>query len=190
MVVITSVVLVSNNKFGGIVQLQNLAYDVALSIRQAQVYGISVARFKGTGTFDAGFGVHFDRTSPTMYTLFADAFIINGLYDCPLSSAPFRISDDCKREWVQTTTMTGGNRITKLCAAPQGDPEAGGVERVDVVFVGPEPDAWISAEGHSCTPQQQGSCQAGMRVVLPSPRGDEMSVVVDANGQISVKRPN
>lgn len=188
MVVITSIVLVSNSKFGGIVQLQNLAYDVALSIRQAQVYGISVARFKGTGTFDAGFGVHFDMSSDNdkTYTLFADA-TVNGLYDCPTSSVSFQVSEAC--EWVQTTTMTGGNRITDLCVTPPGVSEnCDGVEKVDVVFVRPEPDAWISTDGISCTPQQQGSCQAGMRIVLTSPRGDEMSVVVDANGQISVKR--
>ena len=43
--VISGLMLVSNSTFGGQILLQNLAYDIALTLRQAQVYGISVQRF-------------------------------------------------------------------------------------------------------------------------------------------------
>ncbi len=183
MVVITSIVLVSSGRFGGVVQLENLAYDVALSVRQAQVYGISVARF-GTGIFTAGYGVHFDISSPTTYALFADALTSNGLYDCanPVNPTP----DNC--ELVQTTSMMGGHSITGLCTKPlNGQENCGGVTKIDVVFIRPEPDAWISVGDVSCI-LQNGSCQGGMRVILTSPRGDTASVVVEANGQITVRR--
>src|SRR6185295_20368 len=85
--IITGLILVSDATFGGKVLLENLAYDMALSIRQAQVYGISVQRFNTT--FNAPYGVHFDTTSPSSYNTFADVFGAttnnpsNGMYGCP-----------------------------------------------------------------------------------------------------------
>ncbi|MBP9757776.1 MAG: prepilin-type N-terminal cleavage/methylation domain-containing protein, partial [Candidatus Pacebacteria bacterium] len=58
-VVISGVILANNSRFGGVVQLQNLAYDIALSVRQAQVYGISVQRFNSSDTFASAYGMHF-----------------------------------------------------------------------------------------------------------------------------------
>ncbi|MFC1733488.1 hypothetical protein ACFL6I_24580, partial [candidate division KSB1 bacterium] len=61
MIMITMVVLVNHAAFGGNILVGSLAYDVGLSIRQAQVFGLSVREFGiGTGTFDVGYGVHFD----------------------------------------------------------------------------------------------------------------------------------
>src|SRR3989344_6228445 len=62
-VIVTSLVLINNNRFGGTVLLQNLAYDMAPSVREAQVYGISVLSFGGE--FDFGYGMHFTANSQT-----------------------------------------------------------------------------------------------------------------------------
>ncbi|MBI4087782.1 prepilin-type N-terminal cleavage/methylation domain-containing protein [Candidatus Kaiserbacteria bacterium] len=176
-VVITGVVFANNNRFGGVVLLQNLTYDVALSIRQAQVYGISVARF-GDATFSAGYGNDFDLSSPTTYTLFADASE-NGLYDCPAPG-----TSGC--ELVAATTISSGYRIQSLCATPAGGTETcSGVSSLDVLFKRPEPDAWISINGNSCI-LDSAQCQESARITLVSPKGDTMSVVIDANGQIAV----
>lgn len=170
-VVITTVILADNNRFGGVVLLENLAYDIALSIRQAQVYGISVQRF--SGSFSAGYGMDFDMSSPTTYALFADGINVNGLYD--------------SGELVQATTISNAYAIEKLCA-PAGSDAASctSVPKLDIVFERPEPDAWISASGAPCL-QDSGQCQESARIVLLSPRGDSMSVVVEVNGQISVR---
>ncbi len=184
-VVVTAVALVSNSRFGGVVQLENLTYNIALSIRQAQVYGISVARF-GESTFSAGYGVHFDVTNPasaTAYAIFADALTPNGMYDCPNPG-----TNNC--ELVETTEITGGYRIQGLCA-PAGTDAATctPVQKLDILFVRPEPDAWISASEISCI-LPGGTCQTSARISLISPRGNTMSVVVETNGQISVRRQN
>ena len=184
MVVITSVVLVNNGRFGGVIQLQNLAYDVALSIRQAQVYGISVARF-GEDNFSTGYGVHFDTSNPDTYALFADALTVNGLYDCPNPG-----TDTC--ELMQTTNITRGFSIQDLCGTPPGGTTCDAKSNIDIVFIRPEPDAWISARINvsdpACIPNQGGTCYENAHIILKSPRGDIMSVVVEANGQISVQR--
>ena len=51
-VVITGLILANSNKFGGQTMLQNLSYDIALSLREAQVYGISVR--SNSGAFKTG----------------------------------------------------------------------------------------------------------------------------------------
>lgn len=179
-VVVTAVVLANNNRFGGVVLLENLAYDVALSIRQAQVYGISVARF-GPSTFNAGYGIDFNLSSPNVYLLFADAVVPNGLYDCPSPG-----TSNC--ELVKTMAISSGYSIKSLCVTPSSGTETcSGVSRVDILFERPEPDAWISAKGVSCI-LNTATCETAARIVVASPRGDNMSVVVDANGQISVQQ--
>lgn len=175
--VITGVVFANNNRFGGIILLENLTYDVALSIRQAQVYGISVSRF-GDTNFSAGYGIDFNVSSPTTYTLFGDSSD-NGLYDCTIPG-----SGGC--ELVAATTIASGYRIASLCSTPAGGSEGcSGINTIDVLFKRPEPDAWISSNGNSCITDSS-ACQESARITLTSPRGDTMSVVIEANGQISV----
>ncbi len=182
--IISGVLLISNSRFGGSVLLENLAYDIALTVRQAQVYGISVQRF-GTNTFSAAYGVHFDTSSAssqTTFVTFADAGTADGLYDQPGTS-----------ELVQATSLERGFRIAKLCTpaganlaacTTSGNP---GVSVVDIVFKRPEPDAWISTGSQSCT-LGNGACQQSVRIVISSPRGDLTSIVVENNGQISVAK--
>ncbi len=177
-IVVTSVVLVNNNRFGGIVQLENLAYDVALSVRQAQVFGISVQRY-GAGNFSSGYGMHFNIDDPLHYELFADVDK-DGFFDSPdenVSPSPY--------------TIRNGYRISGLCA-PEGADAATCVgvspaSELDIVFKRPEADAWISANGVGCV-YGAGICAESARIILLSPRGDVMSVIVGANGQISVQR--
>jgi hypothetical protein len=53
--------------------LDNLAQDVALSIRLAQSYGLNV-RGDGSGAFEASYGVHFDKATvnPAEYIIYRD----------------------------------------------------------------------------------------------------------------------
>ena len=178
--VVTSVVLVNNNRFGGVVQLENLAYDVALSVRQAQVFGVSVQRY-GSGAssdFSSGYGMHFNINDPVHYEFFAD-LDKDGFFD-PGENVP-----------PSPYTIRSGFRIAGLCS-PQGQDaatcvSATPVTQLDIAFKRPEADAWISAGGVGCV-YGAGTCAASVRIVLLSPRGDVMSVLVGANGQISVQR--
>lgn len=179
---ISGLVLVNNNSFSGNVILQNLAYDIALSVRQAQVYGISVQRFNGI--FGSAYGMHFqvDSSNASTYALFADALDpVNGLYDCP---SPGTAS--C--ELVQSTTVGQGYRISSVCVTSAGGTQQCG-SRLDVTFKRPEPDACIAINGESPL-NAAGACTGGAasaRIVVTSPQGKTKSVVVDVNGQISVE---
>lgn len=181
MIVISGLLLASNSRFGGTVQLESLAYDIGLSIRQAQVYGISVRQFS-PGVFTAGYGMHFEMSipgTPTTYVLFGDAVSANGLYD--------------GGELVTSTTISRGYSIKQLCVTPAGPGDAASredcsVTKVDVLFKRPEPDAFISANLLSCI-LKNGPCEESARIVVQSPRNDTMSITIGVNGQISVSKP-
>ncbi|HVU75497.1 MAG TPA: prepilin-type N-terminal cleavage/methylation domain-containing protein [Candidatus Paceibacterota bacterium] len=163
---ISSLVLVNNNRFGGEVLLQNLSYDIALSIRQAQQYGISVQNFQGD--FGAAYGMHF-QLSPSsgngVYVLFADAVNHNGLYD--------------SGELVQSTTISQGYRVADLCVTPPSSAEVCGLSTLDITFQRPEPDAYIRSSVVS-------GLGESARIRVESPRGDVKDITVESNGQIAV----
>jgi prepilin-type N-terminal cleavage/methylation domain-containing protein len=174
---LTTVILANNARFGGVILLENLAYDIGLSIRKAQVYGIAVRGFGGSD-FDLGYGIHFDSATPTTYVLFGDVYPTgagNGLYE----------SD--QGELVESITMQGGFRVANVCAtAGGGAEESCGLGTLDIFFRRPEPDAYISANGVSGVVDQAALQQQG-RILLESPRGDQISVVIEATGQIAVQ---
>ena len=187
LVIVTSLVLINNNRFGGTVLLQNLAYDMALSVRQAQVYGISVLSFGGE--FDFGYGMHFNANCQT-YVLFADVLVQNGLYDCPSPG----VQGSCER--VESTDLQRNYRVVKLCVPAGASMDACmsntdlWASKLDILFKRPEPDACISADD-SIKIDADGKCtldpEESARIVLESPRGDRRSFLVEATGQISVE---
>lgn len=184
-VILSSVLLANNSRFGGTITLQNLAYDIALSIRQAQVYGIAVQRY-GAANFGAGYGMHFNTATPATYYFFADALLPeNGLYDCPTPGSV------CELVPSLSPTIQGGYRISDLCVKASGAPSEScgvqGVQQLHILFKRPEPDALISAGGNSCI-LSLGNCMESARIILESPRGQTISVVVEATGQISVQQ--
>lgn len=165
-IIISSVVLANNARFGGKITLENFAYDVALSIRQSQVYSIAVQRV-GANDYGSAYGMHFDTGSASTYELFADSAIVNGLYD--------------PGELLQSTTMNGGYRVSSLCVRVVGAlVETCGLSRLDIIFKRPEPDAYIRANA-SATLNEAG------RIIISSPRGETADIVVEATGQISIQ---
>lgn len=188
-VVISGVVLANNSRFGGMVQLQNLAYDIALSVRQSQVYGISVQRFGDAKTYAPAYGVHFqmnaDPSVPTTFILFGD--IVgepNGVYNCPTPGA------SC--ELVESSTLQSGYVISGLYVTPGVDDAEIAVDSLDITYRRPEPEAYISRDGEVLGFDDEGQHISGeinneARIELRSPREDYKSIIISVNGQISVE---
>lgn len=170
-VILSAVVLTNNSRFGNVIILQNLTHDIALSVRESQVYGIAVRRFdpsSGPGIFSYGYGVHF--APGTTYELFADANA-NGKWDAG--------------ETVKQTTISGGFSINDICA-PAGDC---GKSRADILFKRPEPDACISVSG-AVSLDGSGRCVSSVQravIEIVSSRDDTARVTIESSGQISVQ---
>ena len=181
MMIMTSVVLFDYNTFNDSSVLNNLAYDMSLTIRQAQVYGTAV-RENGNGTsagspitvgsvnnFVSSYGVHFDHNNPNSFTLFtAD---ITGTYD------PANV--------LQTYQFQRGIKISQLCASyPCLDATTLGT--IDIVFKRPDPEANITASVDGTA--SVGQVVSSANIVLQNGNGAiSKSVVVYSTGQISVK---
>jgi hypothetical protein len=174
--ILSGVVLTTNARFGSLIVLQNLAHDMALSVRQAQVYGIAVRRYEAAN-FDVSYGIHFStpgEEAPMIYELFADVNR-NGAYD----------TGDAI---VNSTTVNSAYRLADLCVRSNTGLEDCSISTADVVFRRPEPDACIGSGG-AITFNQQFECVSQMdraRVVLESRSGEQSEVLVEASGQISV----
>jgi len=110
-------VLARYKSFNSTILLRDLAYEIALSVREAQVYGISV--HGASGLFNYAYGVHF--TPGTTYTLFAD---INDNKQYDPNGA----------ETVSSYAIGQRNQITSTTDCPLTTP-------LVVLFKRPEPDA-------------------------------------------------
>src|SRR3989344_5355785 len=107
---ITGFVMFQQAKFNSATLMRSLTYSVALSMRQAQVYGTSVREF--SGAFAPGYGVYIPASggSANTYYLFADivpATVGNGAYDNSTEALP-------------TFTLGKGYIIGSVCAVAIG----------------------------------------------------------------------
>lgn len=165
--VISMVVLANHARFNSSVLLGALAYDVALSIREAQVFGLSVRQF-GSG-FQIGYGLRF--SSPNSYVFFVDTDA-NKKYDEGVDSI------------VRTYTLGRGHTFLRFCGTTSvGVEECSDgtvpITHLDVVFFRPDPDAVISSN-------EPGIYSSG-KIIVTSPGGDTRTVQVASTGQISVQ---
>jgi len=175
-VIITGVVLANHNRFNSTIFLGNLAYDIALSIREAQIFGLSVKEFKSS--FKLGYGVHFDLADNKSFILFAD-LDRDQLYDDPLTGGTDEV--------VEKLNITRGNKISLICATPVGGVSAcsgnNGPTKLDISFLRPNPEAVIK------NPDLPGIQYERARIVVSSVDGDTREVLVESTGQISVQNP-
>lgn len=164
---LSAIVLSTNARFGNLIVLQNLAHDMALSVRQAQVYGIAVRRYQGAN-FEVGYGIHIAQPAAdalSTYVLYGDVNQ-NGVFD--------------SGETVAETTLNGGYRIANICARAQNGAETCNLTQLSVLFRRPEPDAMIRRSAGAALDDRA-------RIVLESRSGEQSEVIVEASGQISVQ---
>ena len=170
-VIISSVVLVRHATFSSNLLLTNLAYDIALSIREAQVFGLSVSEFgTGTGEFDVGYGIHIDSGDNISYILFADREPKNQRYDD-------------NSEIVDVFNIHKGNTISLFCGVLSNGTEKcspTNISYLDIVFERPNPDAIITS---SIT----GESYSSAKIVVRSPQGKERTIIIGITGQIYVE---
>ena len=178
-VILTGVVLFSQTKFNSTILLTNLAYDTALTIRQAQNYGINIKEFNlgGVSKF-VPYGIHFDLTKNKSFILFADLnFDLNTKELSPFSS------DDASRclnneGCVNIYNIKRNNYISTLCVVSSGSELCEPVEKLDILFQRPNPDAVIFGDGENN--------KSRAIITLKGVDGSDRQVVVQANGLIEI----
>jgi len=183
----TGIVMTSQGKFDNSVLLTNLAYDVAITIRQAQTYGVNNKEFGVNGAFVA-YGISFDLATggdSKRFNLFADTNkdykfsdldIALPTFSCPKNSA----------ECVDTYKIKRGSYIKSICA---GDSESScqSVSRLDISFKRPNPEAVILADTGIYLPPTDNRKNYAKIVISSSDNSSLRSIIVTKVGQIYVK---
>jgi len=186
--ILTGVVLFNQTKFNSTILLTNLAYDTALTIRQAQTYGINIKEF-GSSKF-VPYGVHFDITDPVnnkSFILFADT---NYDYDTERGDGLYNGSNGaevpepsrCEVDMgcVNRYSIKRGNYIGELCFVNDDGTDDCGVKTLDIVFQRPNPDAHIVIDGGT---DYDGKVKIKL---MAAGGGSERIVVVQSNGLIQI----
>jgi len=190
--IITGFVLVAYGKVSEQLFMTSLAYETALSFREAQSYGVSVRQFEGS--FEYAYGIHFRNGIDKRFVLYAD---IN-------ADSEYNEGDDdetgclssAEGECSSIYRVERNNKIEKFCGVLALDAWPGGekqeecnvnsvpetnqtITTLDVSFLRPNPDALIRTD--------IGSEYKAARVYLTSPGGIKRMVEVWNTGQISIK---
>lgn len=173
---LTGLILVNHGRFTSAILLENLAYDVGLSIREAQVFGLSVKEFEvGSGEFQTGYGVHFSKDTPRSYIIFADRNSDERYNDTPVCGEPLS-------ECIEIFTIQRGNFIADFCGTlPDGTEkcDSSGLKYMDIMFVRPDPDAIIKSD-------LPGDTYFDATITIQSPKGAQRDIVTRVTGQISI----
>ncbi len=183
-VMLTGVVLFNQNKFDSTILLKNLAYDIALTIRQAQTYGVNVRESQQTGTFSS-YGVFLNLNEDNKKIIFFSDIKGNGegdedgkFSDSDMTCSSNNIESEC----MQKYSLKRGNYISRACA---GD-SAGSCLDVDgvltLLFKRPNPDAYIYKDDDNV------SKKYSEIEISSGDNSSKISVVVTGVGQIYVKK--
>lgn len=184
-VIVSGVVLMNIPSTRNRATLDLIAQEVAISVREAQVFGIAT-RAVGDNQFPA-YGVYFSLlddiggsiTGSQEFILFAD--LPDG--DLPGNRA-YNLSEcgpDSNGECVERLTISGPFSITSLCV----DDDCS-IDELAISFKRPFPDALIcpgnTGNEFDCVGQKA-------TITLESSTGDKKNVIVWNNGQIAVESP-
>jgi type II secretory pathway pseudopilin PulG len=168
LIVITTLIFASLPKFRQTVSLKRTAQEVALAIRQAQVYGLSIRGFQSaTEEKFPAYGVYFNKNFPDSFILFAD--VDNDK------------TYDGSGEDVQVFIIQTGDKITALCSnkkkSPPGDCS---YDTMNIIFFLTNPVTLRVDD--SLLPSDSDA-----EVVIESSQGQGKTIVVLPSGQISVE---
>lgn len=128
-VFMTALIMARYNDFYSGIIFKNMAYDIAVTIRQAQSYGISVKVDTGSSSFNKAYGVNFSSANPSKFSLY------------PYSSfgSNYVFSGDPEKSY----TLKFGATVNQRYVGSGFDSTILGVSVLDIIFQRPNPEAII-----------------------------------------------
>ncbi len=184
-VVLTTVILTSQSSFNKTLILANTAYDIALTLRSTETFGLG-SRAAGTAT-NVGYGIHLSSGATNSFILFADSYPgpSCGTPDCKPGDHVYTSTDVL----VQMYQLNNGISIQNFCAFSSGSggwscAASGQLSSLDIVFTRPNPAPFMSTNGSYSAPPFS-STAACMSLASPSaPSGPYRYISVGSSGQI------
>jgi prepilin-type N-terminal cleavage/methylation domain-containing protein len=201
--VLTATVIFQYGNFNSQTIMTNMAYEVALATRQAQVFSLGVRGQSGINNFDNRYGVYFDTNmtekdfvffidygeegSPESANSICDNEIPNG--DGEGNCFACITGDECLEKFTLTRDIT----LDKICLVDGNDPLASddsgdcasgadSVSAATITFERPNPDAIIRDPNNVSEDSYKSAA-----IILTTRFGDQRAVVIKSTGQISVE---
>ncbi len=165
-VVISSMVIFRYHDFSDSIELENMATDVTLAIREAQVFGISSRGTTSMESFFHGYGVSFSSIPPydlNSYISFIDSQGDNLWYDS-------------SNEQLKKTVFKQGYSINDICATPPSLPEDCTITELNILFQRPNVNAILKTA--------EDSTSTNARIELISPSGNTANINISETGQV------
>jgi prepilin-type N-terminal cleavage/methylation domain-containing protein len=181
--VVSSVVITSQSTFNKELGLSNAAYDVALTLRSIQTYGLGSKVVQNSP--NAPHGLYFARATPTTFTHFADIYPAAGSSspDAQPGNSSF---DSAQNEKVFDYILGNGVTISNFCAGPSpwrcATPLLGAMgqshDALAIVFSRPNADPSIKIDGIAVSQ----AC-----LIITSSQGGTRFVSLSSSGQIRAR---
>lgn len=173
--IIMTVLVIQQGKWNDRLAVNVQTYELALMIRQAQVYSLGVrectlATCSGD-KFNIGYGIYLDEDNDDRYIFFADR---NGN----------KKYDD--GEMIEEKLLTRGVSLQRFCGTgphPCSDGPSD-LDQVNISFLRPEPKAEIEFLNNGGQTSVGISSPVNIRFI--SPGGKVSAVKVESNGQVSI----
>ena len=177
--ILLAITLFDYGTFNDRVALSSAGQKMAIAIRQAQTYGLSVKEVKVSGgNFSSAYGLYFNPTDNSGdYYIFSDSNTIDRKYT---------VGNGCGgavTECVEKITLRNGVKISNIYSTSVGIPAC--ARALAITFLRPNPDAdinFINNGGDICS-----SSQSIGKIVLTSPKNITLTITVENTGQISVQ---
>ncbi|HQT82537.1 MAG TPA: type II secretion system protein [Candidatus Paceibacterota bacterium] len=166
MLTITSIALTSQSSFNKTLILANTAYDIGLTLRSAESFGLG-SRATTLGAANAGYGIHISAGSNNSFILFADTSPAGspGSLNCSSKSsvgAPncgpgdgVYTASDVSTPSIPSYTLNNGVIISDFCAYNGSwvcaHSYGSTLSALDIVFARPNPTPTITANGQTYT---------------------------------------
>lgn len=173
---VTGFVLVQRSSFSRSVNLQNVAQETALAIRQAQIYGTSNRGSSIGSDIDAySHGVHFNSSNPKEFRL--SRYTVSSGASENQEIERYQLPDPM--EIVELCLVNDDNAVGDYsCADNSG---ASQPSELTIMFTRPNPDAdFYNASGSEITGYSHAA------VILEHTSGRKRAIIVGATGFITV----
>lgn len=165
--VLMTTLVIQQGQWTDQLNLNTEAYKLTSDIRKAQFYSLSVKEgVVGSGDFDIGYGVYFDKDNLNQYIFFADKD----------KNQKYNSGEG------ETKTLDKGVTIKNVCGSNRCFQGGGPLQRVHISFYRPDTKANIFLLNGGGSPVDQ----PPVIIKLQSPRNKEVSIRVEANGQVSI----
>lgn len=167
--ILTTILVVQQNSWNDQLTVNTQAYELALMVRQAQIYslGVKVDPLGQNDKFNVSYGVYFNNNN-TQYIFFADR---DG--DQKYDSG----------EALETKSFNRGVNIKDVCGDDRCIFSGGGpLRQASVSFLRPETQAYIKLLNDGGNPVDV----PPLSIYLQSVKGKVYLVKVETNGQISI----